>query len=300
MTEKEKILFDLLKQKVAETFLKENTALSPHISQWKGDDIVRFQEDLRHKVKGRVSEKWFYNYFRNDIQKLPRIDMLNLLSQYAGYQNWADFMQQHSGFKQTGQSLKKWLPFGMLLLALIGLGFVWHTYSNKEVQFCLTDENNRLVNEVKVTWLLPNETEKQIPLKGNCLQLKAGLSQIQLRLESPYYKDIIITRNITENPYRENIVLKNDFIALLLQHYSDSDTQNWQKRRERLAALIAPDALIYQQWFGKQKGIELYEKEDFIAQMCVPNGLIRHIKILEIAYKNGQIVKLRFALKKDL
>ncbi|MGZ5188253.1 MAG: hypothetical protein ACXWB5_02320 [Kaistella sp.] len=66
------------------------------ISKWKGIDIIYFQEDLRKKAKGNISEKSFYTYFKNSpVTKLPRIDMLNILSVYAGYVSWYDFKKNH-------------------------------------------------------------------------------------------------------------------------------------------------------------------------------------------------------------
>src|SRR5690606_36144211 len=38
----------------------------------------------------------FYTYFKNSpVTKLPRIDMLNILSVYAGYVSWYDFKKNH-------------------------------------------------------------------------------------------------------------------------------------------------------------------------------------------------------------
>jgi len=59
----------------------------------RGQDIVNFQEDLADKVQGRVSSKWFYTHIRPSTnEKLPRVDMLNMLSQYVGYKDWSDFI----------------------------------------------------------------------------------------------------------------------------------------------------------------------------------------------------------------
>lgn len=87
-------IFEILKKSIAERFLEENSAQSTDVSKWKGQEIVIFQEDLFNKTKSTVSEKWFYTYFKSDFKKLPRIDMLNLLSQYCGYKNWAHFLNQ--------------------------------------------------------------------------------------------------------------------------------------------------------------------------------------------------------------
>ncbi len=64
------------------------------ISKWKGIDIIYFQEDLRKIAKGSISEKSFYTYFKNKPSKPPRIDVLNMLSIYAGYKDWNDFKRK--------------------------------------------------------------------------------------------------------------------------------------------------------------------------------------------------------------
>ena len=87
-------IFEILKKSIADRFLEENSAQSSDISKWKGQEIVVFQEDLFNKTKSTVSEKWFYTYFKSDFKKLPRIDMLNLLSQYCGFKSWAHFLRQ--------------------------------------------------------------------------------------------------------------------------------------------------------------------------------------------------------------
>ena len=100
MNSNEKYLFNLLKSAVAKTFLQNNSALEA-ISEWKGEEILQFQEDLFDKVKAKVSEKWFYTYFKNETEKLPRIDMLNLLSNYVGFDNWNAFKAKHQIRKFT-------------------------------------------------------------------------------------------------------------------------------------------------------------------------------------------------------
>ena len=88
-------LFELLKKAVANRFFESNSATSPDISEWKGQDIVTFQEDIFARTKSTVSEKWFYTYFKSDFKKLPRIDMLNILAQYSGHSGWASFTRFH-------------------------------------------------------------------------------------------------------------------------------------------------------------------------------------------------------------
>lgn len=88
--------FEQLKTEIQAKYLEEHTPSQEDISQWKGIDIIYFQEDLRKKAKGNISEKTFYTYFKSSpVSKLPRIDMLNILSIYAGYTSWFDFKKNH-------------------------------------------------------------------------------------------------------------------------------------------------------------------------------------------------------------
>ena len=88
--------FEQLKQEVQAEYLKNHHPSFDDISKWKGIDIIYFQEDLRRKAKGNISEKSFYTYFKsNPTTKLPRIDMLNLLSMYVDYQSWYDFKRKN-------------------------------------------------------------------------------------------------------------------------------------------------------------------------------------------------------------
>ena len=88
--------FEQLKNEVQAKYLENHTPSNDEISKWKGIDIIYFQEDLRKIAKGNISEKSFYTYFKTSpVNKLPRIDMLNILSVYAGYVSWYDFKKNH-------------------------------------------------------------------------------------------------------------------------------------------------------------------------------------------------------------
>ncbi|MFW2136958.1 hypothetical protein ACK2M7_11885 [Chryseobacterium sp. TY4] len=86
------LYFEQLKKDVQTKYLYNHTPSHNDIIKWKGIDIIYFQEDLRKYAKGNISEKSFYTYFKTSpVSKLPRIDMLNLLSNYAGYESWFNY-----------------------------------------------------------------------------------------------------------------------------------------------------------------------------------------------------------------
>lgn len=96
MADLELLHFEQLKAEVQAAYLKNHHPSYDEISKWKGIDIIYFQEDLRKKAKGNISEKSFYTYFKTTpTTKLPRIDMLNLLAIYAGHQSWYDFKKKN-------------------------------------------------------------------------------------------------------------------------------------------------------------------------------------------------------------
>ena len=96
MSDTEFLHFQSLKKAVEDKYLETHSPAYDEISKWKGIDIIYFQEDLRQKAKGNISEKTFYTYFKNNSQeKIPRIDMLNILSVYSGFNSWSEFKKKN-------------------------------------------------------------------------------------------------------------------------------------------------------------------------------------------------------------
>lgn len=298
MNANDKHLFNLLKNSIGSTFSKEHP-VAESIEKWKGEEIVAFQEDLFSKVKARVSEKWFYTYFKNDADKLPRIDMLNLLSSYAGYANWNDFKLKHHNQipKQDKKGFQKkyWIPL-VLVPLLVFAGFNWKGENN--FHFCLVDEDkNQPITSVVDVKILQNQ-QSPLYLKTDslgCFSFQTKEKVIQFVVQSPYHKTDTISRHIdTKN--RPIVKLRTDDYALMLRYYSNGNKADWKKRKLQLQQLIAEDAQIYQ-LFSQNIGVELYSKDEFINKLSFPTSGLRNIKILDKAYKDGKIVKLKFMVK---
>jgi hypothetical protein len=87
--------FQLLKTKLQNTLQASYPHFTRDIHDWKAQEITALQEALHQKVKGYISEKWFYTHLKpSQNDKLPRIDMLDMLAQYVGYAGWQDFVFQ--------------------------------------------------------------------------------------------------------------------------------------------------------------------------------------------------------------
>lgn len=110
MPQPEHTWFKTLKKEIAETFRKTYPDCQLPIEEWKGQDIANFQEELIRKVKGTISEKWFYTHIKAQNEKLPRIDMLNMLSKYSGYAGWRDFTIRQPGFTRENEEIPAETP----------------------------------------------------------------------------------------------------------------------------------------------------------------------------------------------
>lgn len=292
------IEFKRLKEAVGNTFLENHNA-PPLMENWKGDDIAAFQEELRIKVKDTVSEKWFYTYIKNDPKKLPRIDMLNLLSSYVDFKNWNDFKNSNtasfSKFKKR-ERLKKYLWLLACLFAIILL--VNKLNTQNAFHFCFVDETKRVPIRSYLDIKILKDTESPIFLKTDslgCFSFVTKDNRIRFVVQSPYYKTDTIIRSIYANR-SGTINLNTDDYALMLQYYSNGNVKDWKKRKAQLKKMIANDAQIYQV-YPANIGIELYSKDDFINKLIVPTRSLNKIKILDKLYKDGKIVKLKFMIQ---
>ena len=105
--------FQLLKKDIAATLRDSFPEVNEHIELWKGVEISQLQEDLVSKVGGRVSEKWFYTHIKSNQGSVPRIDVLDLLSQYVGYNSWASYKLSKTS-RPSGRNLRKKRLVGLL------------------------------------------------------------------------------------------------------------------------------------------------------------------------------------------
>jgi hypothetical protein len=294
----EQHIFSQLKLAIASKFLENNSA-SKTIEDWKGDDIVAFQEDLFSKVKARVSEKWFYTYIKNEAKKLPRIDMLNLLSNYVGYQNWNDFKAHHKTATQIKTQKKAFSKYLWLILiapcVLLAFSIINTSYN---YEFCFYDsiKNEPIKSTILNIKVLKNG---QSPIHQHtdslgCFNYETDEKEITFIVESPYYKTDTIVR---KHNYGKNkiIKLKADDYALMLNYYTNKNIKEWKRHREKLNTIFSDNAEIYQ-FFENSDFVEIYSKQEFIQKLTIPTRSLKGMKILEKKEIDGKIVKLKFII----
>jgi hypothetical protein len=307
--QEEKILFSLLKKEIAATMMYSYPGSDPDISNWKGQEITDFQEELHTKVNGQLSEKWFYTHMKSNNSSLPRIDVLNMLSQYAGYVNWQDFRHKMEGRLpaqgKQGKSKNALIKIFLFLIIVMAMLFIiikrintqnYHfTFIDSDTGEPVPDANLRvelLMGSEYPMRMLPDE-------KGSVL-VRTNKSRISLIVKAPYYFTDTVERTLRKFKHNEQISLNADYYALMISYFSRSDVNSWEKRREQLDRIFSEDAIIYQ--FPDNRAgnaMAIYNKWEFIDKITVPSSVMRQIEILDNRYLNGKIVILRFRIKNE-
>ena len=276
----------------------ERNSASENIEDWKGDDIIAFQEDLFDKVKARVSEKWFYTYFKNKTNKLPRIDMLNLLSNYVGYRNWNDFKTQQkvSGSRVSKKVGSKYLWLILLVpCALLAFSVI---NSKHDYQFCFYDAiKNEPIKNVPLNIKVLKNNESPIHKVSDslgCFSYSTSENEIRFVVSSPYYKTDTIVRQFDSNKNRI-VKLEADDYALMLNFYVNKNIKEWKKHKEKLNAIFSDDVEIYQ-FYKNSNAVEVYTKQEFIQKLTIPTKSLKGMKILDKTEVDGKIIKLKFTI----
>lgn len=325
-------LFELLKKDITRQFFQANSASSEDISEWKGQDIVSFQEDLFAKTKSTVSEKWFYTYFKSDFKKLPRIDMLNILAQYAGHANWAAFTRSHQNDQtpaaepmvlqatiqpeitasppepvtvQKSEQKRRgryWVfsVLGIIVLGALGSIAYFSFFYQKTYEFCFvdSDRNTYIQDPIEITILRKGFTPLQLVAQNGCVQFTSMEDTLQMYVSSPYHKLDTFKINLHQYQNKENIRLEPDDYKVMLRHYSKS-SQSVKERIKMLNEMIADDALIYQVYDNEFFGVEVLSKKQYINLVSLPTSSLKNFTLIEAERKSGKIVKLKFKIHSD-
>lgn len=296
-------LFGILKREIVDIMKKSHPGISDDIGAWKGQEIINFQEDLMVKVHEHISEKWFYLHMKSDNDRLPRIDILDLMSRYAGYTDWNDFRYQHQdkilAEKHPDWSNRFFILVLLLLILLSGAIFaIIKLGTRREYSFCFINQLTRqpITDSPISIWLLEdNESPEYISCDSNgCFSIKTSKPEIRYIVKSPYYHTDTLTRFLNRTRKHETVNLKTNDYALMLNYLSNARVVDWKARRTQLDNIIKDDAMIYQVFMEEKLGMELYNKWEFINKISLPSKSMRNLEIIEMTFDDAQISELWF------
>ncbi len=224
--EKELLLhFQLLKKDIEEKYKKEYPECRIIITNWRQQEIKRLRSLLVKHVGGQISEKWFYTHIRTENnEKLPRIDTLDLLCRFVGFENWEQYLEfKRENVKTTSTKKrsflidlmrkKKWLVIG---ISIIFFGLVIFTnvdlFAQLEYRFSFIDaDTGELIknSKIEITILHPNESPELIMCDSNAsFTYQEKQTKISFIANAQYYKADTITRVLDKKRFSEEEYLK--------------------------------------------------------------------------------------------
>lgn len=312
LNQADRILFNLLQKKVSQKLQEDHPEVDDNMQDWKGDEITLFREDLQEKVQGTISEKWFYTHIKNEQDKLPRVDTLNLFSQYIGLQSWNAFIHQF-GEKSSEEEIvqqqkelslraKKYnrkntfIFIAVFCVAIIGLMTYFNATTEEEPHYniCFIDKNTHLpvvdsFLEIKV--IKGDETPMFYPLKSSCL---SGVGdEVDIIIKGRFYKPLHIKRKISSSTYEESIFLEPDDYAMILHLFANSKVEDWKERRNQLSEMLHDNLKAYE---ISQDGftIDVLTKDEFINVMTLPTKVLKNVAIVHTEYDGDKMSLIKF------
>jgi hypothetical protein len=306
MRHPERIYFELLKTQIVLRFQESVLDCPDVLNEWNGKTIEQFQKDLQEKVKGRISTRWFYDHLKTEQEdKLPRIDILNLLSEYCNYASWVDFKTANKGEgiveKNISEPKQKgnWRVPVLIGLALVGALILFIFIPNKKEQrefqlnfvdsdfgmpITTSDLEIRLLNKENGGDVLKADT-------AGTVTMPITSDLIHFVVEADYYQTDTFEISVGEKK-EEKIALKVDDYSVLIHQMSVTSEEDWERRRKQLNGIICNDAVIILVTQDNH-GIEMFNKEEFIDLMTMPINALENLKILQTEYRDEKISKMR-------
>lgn len=286
-------IFYQLKKCVLEQYQNSYPYFNGSWKSFSSQDIINLIDSIQLKTKQSVSEKWIYTHLKPETNdKLPRKDMLDILSVYVEKSGWDEFkFNDTSNFNSNKKKSNSIKYIGLGLVSIVLLSFViWKFTSNKnkKIEFQNSFTKDSIAKEDVKAFIVEDAVEKPIDLKSATLNLEKGTKII---IKSPFYKpkEIIISANDALSRIELN---PNDY-AMMLKAFMKSDIKDWQTRKEQLNKILS-DNLEVMIMLQNDLGAEYFNKTEFSQKVVIPSASLKKLKIVEVKQeKDNKISFLR-------
>ncbi len=284
--------FQQLKERVLETYRNAYPYFQGDWKNFSSKDIRQLIDLIETQLNENVSEKWIYTHLKPETnEKLPRKDMLDIFSRFAGFSDWNEFVYKNqvpgvtSEIIQTNEistrsQSKKWL-FLLLLIPLTGFGI--HLFNsrpqNKTVE--IKNEFTREPvhsDEIEVYKVSEN---KKTPVEIVDSKIEVDEKDEKILIESPYFE----TKEIEISETQETVYVKPEDYALVLKTFIHSDLKNWEDRKEKLNKILSDDLEVII-LLKENLGAEHLNKKEFSGKLIVPTSETKKMKILNLETNN--------------
>ena len=287
-------VFHKLKNDVLLTYQKQYPYFEGNWKTFSSQDIQNLIDLIAVQVKQTVSEKWIYTHLKVETNdKLPRKDMLDILSQLVGYSGWDEyvFKWKQQVVPNVVQPKRNYnVVFSLGFMGLFLIGFFSYRYLNREevqtieVKNAFTEEQINS-EEVKAV-MIENNVETPIEIVDSKIQITTKDSA-KIVLKSPYYKDKTI---VVGKENSNTISLQPDDYAMMLKGFMKSDIKDWETRKEQLQKILADDLEVLVM-LKNDLGIEYFNKQEFSEKLIVPSVALKRMKVIDIQSNDKDEIK---------
>ena len=289
-------VFFQLKNDVLLTYQKQYPYFEGTWKTFSSQDIQNLIDLIAVQVKQTVSEKWIYTHLKSETNdKLPRKDMLDILSQLVGYSGWDEYIFKNKTTIISSQINKKSSAKNKVIwfLFLVGISMVisfliyvfWYEKDNVhslEVKDSYT--NDRINTDYIEAVIVSDSVEIPVKIINSELQIQTKDSA-KVVIKSPFYEDqVIVVKN--EHPH-QNIVLKPVDFAMMLKAFMKSDIKDWQTRKKQLNKILADDLEVIVM-LKNDLGAEYFNKQEFSEKLIIPSQSLQKMKIIDIQNNDNQ------------
>ena len=293
--------FQELKDKVLLKYQEQYPFFQGTWKTFSSQDIQNLIGLIEVQCKQTISEKWIYTHLKPETNsKIPRKDMLNILSQLVGYSGWDEFTFEEKVFdakesKEVAKSNTKFWFALLLLIFGIAIAFVFF-YKKEKPKSKDIELNNEFTNEkvnsneVKV-YEVNDSVSKPLEVKEGKVQVSNEDKKTKLVIKSPFYKTKTVDLNANGEVSESNkIDLKPDDYAMMLKAFMASDIKDWKTRKEQLDKILS-DNLEVMVMLKDDLGAEYFNKTEFSQKLIIPTATLRKMKIIEIEKETNQKIK---------
>jgi hypothetical protein len=294
-------LFYLLKKSVLEQYQNSYPYFNGSWKSFTSQDILNLIDDIQQKAKQTVSEKWIYTHLKpENNQKLPRKDMLDILSVYVGKSGWDEFVfksnsngnnngnnninsKSNENISITKKNNSKKFGIWVLLFGILIIGFfIWKLASKEEqkLEFQNSFTKDSIAKEEVKAYVVEDTVEKQIDINSSTFKIDKATKVV---LKSPFYKPKEIT--ILPNAPKARVELNPNDYAMMLKAFMKSDIKDWQTRKEQLNKILS-DNLEVMVMLPNDLGAEYFNKQEFSQRVTLPSASLKKLKIVELQQEN--------------
>ncbi|WP_396198539.1 hypothetical protein [Flavobacterium sp.] len=279
--------FYQLKKSVLEQYQNSYPYFNGSWKSFSSQDILNLIDDIQLITKQSISEKWIYTHLKPEAnQKLPRKDMLDILSVYVGKSGWDEFVfngniknNNNNFILRFSNKIGIWVLFFGVLIAGF---FIWKFLSKEEqkLEFQNSFTKDSIAKEEVKAYVVEDTVEKQIDLNSSTFNIDKATKVV---LKSPFYKPKEIT--ILPNEPIPKVELNPNDYAMMLKAFMKSDIKDWQTRKAQLQKILS-DNLEVMVMLPNNLGAEYYNKQEFSQKVILPTASLKKLKIVELKQEN--------------